>query len=271
MRRAAVLRRVCRVCLLTAVLCAALCGTVHAAQTAMLEVGLFPERLGHGTTVEFAFNIAATRGAVPSPLTWIELRYPKHFGLVTSGLGVASCSEQVLSELGPDGCPSRSLMGEGTATAEVPLADQVVLERANTKIFMAPLDGENIGVEFSVVGYSPIAADLIFPGLLLPAEPPYGGDLSIPVPLQESFSGGPDVSVVRVSSTIGPLGLTYYEHRHGKLLRYTPSGIVLPPRCPAGGFPFSITLQFVDGTSAISDTKVPCPNTNTRRRRRHVN
>jgi len=267
MRRAGVLQwTLLRVGPLTAVLCAALCGSAHAAQTAKLDVGLSPERLGHGTTIKFTFSVAATAGGVPSPLTRIELRYPKHFGLITSGLGLASCTEQILSELGAHGCPSRSLMGEGTATAEVPLADEVLQEQASTEIFMAPLGGENISIEFVVDGYSPIAAELIFPGLLLPANPPYGGDLSIPVPLLESFTNGPDVSVVRVSSTIGPLGLTYYEHRRGKLVPYTPSGIVLPPRCPAGGFPFSITLQFADSTSATSDTTVPCPHAARRRR-----
>jgi len=268
MRRRAPQRPALRVCLLATALSMALpCGSAHAAQTAKLEVGLSPERLGHGTTIQFAFSIAAAGGGVPSPLTRIELLYPQHFGLITSGLGVASCTERILAELGPPGCPSRSLMGQGTAIAEVPLSDGVAPERATTDIFMAPLGGEDIDIEFMVAAYSPISAELIFPGQLLPARPPYGGNLSIPVPLQESFNGGPDVSVVHVSSTIGPLGLTYYEHRHGKTVRYTPSGIVLPRRCPASGFPFSITLQFADQTSATSNTTVPCPHRARRPRR----
>ena len=240
--------------------CMVLAAGAQARQTAKLEVGLSPERLGQGTTIKFAFAITATGGGVPSPVTRIELRYPKHFGLVTSGLGLASCTERLLEELGPEGCPSRSLMGEGTATAEVQVGDEERLqEQAHTAIFMAPLGGGNIHIEFMVNGNSPLSAQLIFPGLLLPAAPPYGGDLSIPVPLLESFPEGPDVSLVKVRSTIGPLGLTYYEHRRGKFIPYTPSGIVLPPHCPAGGFPFSTTFHFADGSRTTSDAKVPCP------------
>ena len=74
------------------------------------------------------------------------------------------------------------------------------------------------------------------------------------------------MSLVNLRSTIGPLGLTYYEHRHGKFIPYTPSGIVLPPRCPAGGFPFSITFHFADGSSSTNGAKVPCPHHTPRRR-----
>ena len=255
------------VCSLALTVCLVLATGAQAGQTAKLGIGLSPERLGQGTTIKFAFAITATGGGVPSPVTRIELRYPKHFGLVTSGLGLASCTERVLEEVGPEGCPSQSLMGEGTAIAEVQVGDEPVLqEQAHTAIFMAPLGGENIHIEFMVNGYRPLGAELIFPGLLLPAAPPYGGDLSIPVPLLESFPEGPDVSLVKVRSTIGPLGLTYYEHRRGRFIPYTPSGIVLPPRCPAGGFPFSITFHFADGSSSTSDAKVPCPRTTRRRR-----
>ena len=260
----AVLRRACPLALLASI---ALAAGAHAGQRARLQVGLYPERLGHGTTIRFAFNITATGGAlVPSPVTRIDLRYPKGFGLVTSGLGLASCAEKMLEELGPEGCPSESLMGEGTAIAEVQVGKEVVQEQAHTAIFMAPLGDENIGIEFLVNGYTPLAAELIFPGLLLAAAPPYSGDLSIPVPLLESYPQGRDVSLVQVRSTIGPLGLTYYEHQHGKLIPYTPSGIVLPSRCPAGGFPFSITFHFADGSTATNNQTVPCPRSPRRRR-----
>jgi hypothetical protein len=264
-RRLTVLRRVCP---LAPLACMALAAAAHAGQIAKLQVGLSPEWLGHSTTIQFAFSITPTGGArVPSPVTRIDLRYPKGFGLVTSGLGLASCTEKVLEKLGPEACPSRSLMGEGTAIAEVQVGKEVLQEQALTAIFMAPFGGEGIPVEFVVEGAVPLSAQLIFPGLLLPAAAPFGGDLSIPVPLLEAWPKGPDVALVHVRSTIGPLGLTYYAHRHGKFVPYTPSGIVLPPRCPAGGFPFSITFHFADGSSATSNQTVPCPRRRASRRR----
>jgi hypothetical protein len=231
----------------------------QAAQTARLQVGLVPERLGQATTIEFGFAIARLGGGVPSPVTRIDLRYPAHFGIVTSGLGVASCTRALLEAAGPEGCPSRSLMGYGTATAEVQVGGEILQESATTDVFMAPLAEGNINLQFYVNGYTPLAAQLLFPGLLLPASAPYGGDLSITVPLLESFPEGPDVALVKLRSTIGPLGVIYYQRIHGKFVPYRPSGIILPARCPKRGFPFAVTFQFADGSTTTSRARVPCP------------
>jgi hypothetical protein len=101
---------------------------------------------------------------------------------------------------------------------------------------------------------------LIFPGLLLPATAPYGGkNLEITVPLLTTWPEGPDIALVRLRSTIGPLGVTYYERIHGKFVPYQPSGIILPSSCPRGGFQFSVTFTFADGTSTTSRASVRCP------------
>lgn len=230
-----------------------------AAQSARLEVGLVPEQLGHGTTIEFGFDIVAIGGGVPSPVTQIDLLYPKHLGIVTSGLGITSCTTTLLSELGPEGCPSRSLMGYGTATAEIRVGGEILEELATTAVFMAPLAEGNINLAFYVTSETPIVTDLLFPGLLLSATPPYGGDLAITVPLLESFPEGPDVALVKLRSTIGPLGVTYYERIHHKFVPYQPSGIILPPQCPRHGFPFAVTFSFADGSHTTSRATVRCP------------
>jgi hypothetical protein len=230
-----------------------------AAQSVHLEVGLVPERLGQGTTVEFAVQIDAAGGGVPSPVTRLELRYPRHIGIVTSGLGIASCTEALLEADGLEGCPSRSLMGYGTATGETELNGEILREVASTAIFMAPLAKGKINFEFYVAGESPLAEALIFPGVLLPAAPPYGGNLQITVPLLSTFPEGPDIALVKLRSTIGPLGITYYERLHGEFVPYQPSGIILPSRCPPAGFPFAVTFTFASGTQTTSRASVPCP------------
>lgn len=260
-RRTRVARRACRIAGIASALCfaASVPATSWAAQSARLEVALLPKRLGQGTTIEFSFRIAKVGGGVPSPVTRIELLYPKHLGIITSGLGIASCTHTLLEALGAEGCPSRSLMGYGTATAEVEVGGEVIQEPASTAIFMAPLAEGNINLQFLVNGETPLAAELIFPGLLLPASPPYGGNLAITVPLLESFPEGPDVALVKLRSTIGPLGVTYYARIHGKFVPYQPSGIILPARCPRRGFPFAITFKFADGSGTTSRALVPCP------------
>lgn len=252
-------RYACRLAAITAATLAALPAVGLAVQSARLKVALVPERLGQGTTIEFGFQITAVGGGVPAPLRQIDLRYPAHIGIVTSGLGIASCTQQLLEEAGVPGCPSRSLMGYGTATGEAEIGGEILQEVGSTAVFMAPLAEGNINLEFYVNGESPLEDQLIFPGLLLPASPPYGGDLEISVPLLSTFPEGPNIALVKLRSTIGPLGVTYWQRIHGEFVPYQPSGIILPSRCPRGGFPFAVTFTFQGGAKTTSHVSVPCP------------
>lgn len=252
--------RILALVLVTAVLSPA---TAHAAvsagTSATLNLALVPERLGHGTTIEFGFTLRGQHGSVPPPVTTMTLLYPHNFGILTSGLGLASCTSAALETRGPSGCPSRSLMGYGTAMGAVHIGDEVVDEEAVTAIFMAPFDNGEIALSFFLEARRPLQAELIFQGFLQPASPPYGGALTITVPLIESFPEGPDVALVKLRSTIGPLGITYYDRIHGKFVPYQPSGIVLPRHCPKGGFPFAARFTFAGGQRLTASKNVPCP------------
>ena len=83
------------------------------------------------------------------------------------------------------------------------------------------------------------------------------------MPLVESLPGAPDVSVVRVQVTLGG-NLIYYEQRHGESVPYRPRSIVLPRSCPRGGFRFSATFNFLDGTTTQAQRTVACPAKRTR-------
>ena len=104
----------------------------------------------------------------------------------------------------------------------------------------------------SASGAYPVAARIVMSTLLLP------GQLQINVPLVAGLPEGPDVAVVRVNVTIGG-NLTYYERSHGKKVAYRLQGILLPRRCPAGGFRFRANFSFLDGSHAQSQTVVRCP------------
>jgi hypothetical protein len=229
------------------------------AQSARLQVALTPERLGRGTTIEFGLTIAAPAGVVPSPLTGIDLAYPRHFGIATSGLGVATCSLAVLEALGSRGCPANSQMGSGEAMLAVRDGPELVREAAAVSVFMAPVRDGRVALLFYADGTTPLFAQLVFPGLLLPAPAPFGGDVAIKVPIVPSLPEAPDVATLRMRATIGPRGLTYYERVDGRLVGYRPRGIALPRRCPRGGFPFAATLSFADSTSVVSRDVVRCP------------
>ena len=70
---------------------------------------------------------------------------------------------------------------------------------------------------------------------------------------------GPVVSIVSVTSTIGPAHLTYYKRVHGKRVAFSPRGVSVPERCPHGGFRFAASFGFQDGSSTSATTTVPCP------------
>lgn len=236
-----------------------LLSTAQAAPSAKLHVGFIPERLGQSTTLEFSAQISVPNGRVPPPLTELDVNYPSSLGVAVGELGLATCSKKRLKTLGAGGCPADSRMGEGSATAEIPIGPEILQETAKVAILRAPEQEGHLALLFYATGETPVFAQIPFSGLLLSSPPPYGASIHINVPLVPSLPGGPDVAVIRLHATLGPHGLTYYEHLHGKLVRFKPKGILLPKRCPHGGFAFSATFAFLDGSHTTSNTRVPCP------------
>jgi hypothetical protein len=239
-----------------------LCTSVTASATAQpsvrLSAKLSPERLGKGTTIGLSFQIT-TSGEPPPALTAIAMSYPSDLPFALSGLGVATCSQAMLEASGPAGCPAGARIGSGTAIAELPSGPGMLKEPADVTIVRAPEALGHLALLFYIDGSNPVDAQLLFPGLLLPAAAPINGSLTIAPPLIPSLPGAPDVALVAMSTAIGPRHLTYYEHRHGKLIAYHPQGIPLPNRCPRGGFHFAAEFGFQDGSHAHAHATVACP------------
>lgn len=240
-------------------LCFCLPGTASALQTVRLHATFTPEHLGHGTTVGFAFQITAPRHRVPSPLTGIEVSYPVDLGFALSELGLATCSAVALETFGPQGCPANSLMGYGTAQAEIQIGPSILRETAQVDAFRTTDHNEHLTLLIYAVGSTPVSAQIVFPAMILPAPAPFGGRLDMDIPLVPSLPQAPDVAVVQFRSTLGPLHLRYHEYVHGRLITYKPKGIPLPSHCPHGGFPFAAKFAFQDGSNTKTSTTVPCP------------
>lgn len=237
-----------------------LAGTAAAAgQSTRLDVALRPERLGGETTIVFGFQIAAAHGRVPPPLVGIDLLYPANIGLVTSGLGLTTCSTATLELLGPTGCPANALMGYGSALVEIPVGGDVIREPGSITTWMAPVQEGHVALLFYAEGQTPVDAELIFTGQVLEAPPPFGGDLQTRIPVIPTFPEAPDAAVVQMRATIGPLGITYYQRAHGHRVPYRPAGLRLPRHCPHGGFPFAARFTFLDGSRSEARAAVPCP------------
>lgn len=227
--------------------------------TATLSADFTPLTLGGRTTLDFGFAFSAPVREVPPPLTEVQLRYPNNLGIGLSGLGLATCTAPPLEADGPSGCPPNSVMGYGVAYTGIVLGTTPVAENAPITIFRAPDQEGRLTLLFYAEGTEPVETRIVFPGLLLPARSPFGGLVSIGIPLVPTLPGAPYISVIHLRATIGPERVTYYERVGGFTFAFKPRGILLPPGCPRGGFPFAARFGFADGSFANAGTKVACP------------
>jgi hypothetical protein len=235
-----------------------LAATACAAPSASLRASFVPNRLGGRASIGFSFQLGAPAGQALPAITAVEVLYPPNLGFALSGLGLAVCSPATLEAAGTAGCPANSIMGHGDATAQLQFGNQVVSESAVISIARAPDTAGHIALLLYVSGPSPVNTQILSPAQLLPASGPFGGRLKIELPLVPSVPGAPDIAIVKLSATIGPQGLTYYERQGGQTLAYRPQGILLPKQCPRGGFPFAGAFTFADGSHATARSVVPC-------------
>jgi hypothetical protein len=229
--------------------------------TVSLRAELTPQQHTQSVTVDLDFVIAAA-AAPPSPVTAVTIRYPAGLEIELGELGLGTCSAARMEAVGPRGCPANSIMGYGSAVAEVQVGTNILHETARVTLARAPEHNGRFTVLLDAEGTEPLIARILMVGLLLPAKPPFGGALQFSIPSIASVPGGQDIALVRLDLVLGPPSLVYHERLHGKTIAYHPRGIPLLGTCPRGGRPFGATVRFLDGRSASSRTTVRCPASN---------
>ena len=244
-----------------AVASACLPAMAGATETAKLTAGFSPYRLGRSTTLKLGLTlgVAGTNNGLPSPVTRFALRIPANLELIGSSLGLAICQPDALLTNGSLGCSPNARLGYGSAEIKVPVGPQPVTESAGIEAEMGPPVNGEIGVLLYAEAGTPVAAQLIFPGVLFGNGGTGGQSLSTSVPLIPTLPGAPDISMVSMSLSLGPEHLTYYKQVKGRTVGYRPEGIALPSRCPAGGFRFKSEIAFLDGSTVSASSTVPCP------------
>jgi hypothetical protein len=228
-------------------------------ERASLHATFSPDRLGAPTTITFSFHLATVEGTAPPPLTAMRLRMPAGVGYATTTLGLALCDQAALLAKGLAGCPPNSRLGYGSALVEVPFGTGAGHEIPEIQAVAGPSPSGNMVVLFYANGLYPVSAQLAFAGEVLPDSGRFGSQLAANIPLVASVPGGPDVSIVSVTTTIGPAHLIYYKHVHGHRVGFHPRGVSVPEHCPHGGFPFGAEFSFQDASSTTAQTTVPCP------------
>lgn len=224
--------------------------------------------LGGSTALDVRLRLDPSR-LTRAPLTEVRFAYPRSLGLVSSGLGLATCTRpasdfaQVLivaPRLG--GCPPNAVMGYGTGLALVRLTDgQVIREYATVTVLSGPFEHGRLGLVVFVDGQHPFGAKLAFQGEVGDAPPPYGGALTVRMPIVPGLEELATISLVELRITIGSHAIRYYEHRRGQLVAYHPTGVELPARCPAHGFRFRAQVSFADHSRRSAVSSTPCPST----------
>lgn len=250
---------------------ALLTASALAAPAVSLQATLEPDLARHTTSVRLQMNIAPEPGElVPPPLTYARLRYPASLDVQLSELGIDACSQETLALRGPTGCPPDSQMGYGDATAEVAIEGQPVHESAHITIVRGAEHEGHLTMLLVVYREPALSAQIILPTMVLPAAKPFGGRLTIGVPLVSAIPEGPDLSVSQIQLVLGPKHLKYTERVHGRITHYEPAGIPLPEKCPRGGFRFTLQMEFLDGSHAQASTTAPCTLKDQARRRRRL-
>ncbi len=222
--------------------------------------------LGAPTALDVTLRLDP-RGVTRAPLTEVRFAYPRNLGLVSSGLGLATCTRpaqdfvQVLiiaPRLG--GCSPNAVMGYGTALALVRLTNnQVIREYAAVTVLSGQIEHGRLGLVVFVDGQHPFGAKLAFQGEVAGARAPYGGALTVRMPIVPGLEDLATISLVELRITIGSHRIRYYEHHHGRLVAYHPDGVELPAGCPVHGFHFRAQVSFADHSRRSATSTTPCP------------
>ncbi len=251
--------------LAAALLILAACWPSSSAARGPVELTAAVERgatLGRATVVHVELRVDPRRAR--SPATEIRVFYPAGMGVLSSGLGLASCARAAADFAavvidGPSlgGCSPNAVIAYGTARAIVRLSDgQAIPEFATVAILSGELVGDSIGLVGFVTGLRPFAAQLAYAGELRAASGAFGGALAARLPAIPALEGVATVALANLRLAIGWRRIVY-RTRSGQ--RYHPEGVILPARCPRGGFRFRAQVGFDDGGRTTADTAVPCP------------
>jgi hypothetical protein len=247
--------RVARGLLVALGLCACLPAGARAAPSVRMHVALQPGRVGRATAVAIDIQIATP--PAPPPVSTLAILYPSELGFTSGELGLEACSQSVLEAHGPAGCPENSRMGDGSARAQAPFASGTISETGKLLVIRGPELEGHTQLLFYVENSQPLNAQLAFSSVLLAASAPYE-QIQLAVPPIQSIPEAPDIALVSLHLTLDPADLRYYEIRHGRRVAYHPTGVILPHRCPRGGFPFGVQVGFVGGARASARAVGAC-------------
>ena len=241
------------VCVLLATAAVAL-----AAESLSVTAAFSPDRLGAPTNVHGTATIHSTNELVPTPIIKTTVLGPAGLGLNVEGVG--TCDPVKLeTQLEPKACPTDSKAGFGGGTGVLELAKEVIKEHFTLNFFRGPNEDGHLVLLAFLNAISPVSVQLVLKAQVVKEPKPYGLGFTFVVPLIPTLPGASDASAEEIFITLGAPNAAYYRTIHGKRTLFHVKGIIVPKKCPHGGFPYETQISFADGTTNTVKGTIPCP------------
>jgi hypothetical protein len=216
-----------------------------------VEATLEIEGSGYGATAQ------NPKGS-PPPVSGVNVFLPK--GVKLHPQGFASCTEATLKNIGPSGCPKKSIASAiGSALGEVTFGSERVPELTTLQAFFAP----GGGVLFYTQGSSPVSLEVVSAGKYVRSSGKYSWELETLVPPVATVPGAPLASVSKIHLKAGAA-----IRAHGKVISY--GTVPKKGECPKGGFFGKVEVTFggsfggerefgIPAKTVAQVIRVPCP------------
>jgi hypothetical protein len=218
---------------------------------ATLEPSFSPKQPGAFTAVGLGIRFTAppsAPGGLPAAVRKAVIWFPAGLAAPSSLSWplTRGCSPAHLRARGARGCPPRSQIGSGSELLAWPEGSGTRTERARLKLFIGPTDGE-YAFELLAEGRPPLRRRTVVTESLFAASAPWSAGMDVSIPPIPTRPGGPDATVLSLSVTIARV--------HGSV----GLGERVPRSCPPGGYPWSATFTFADGSGQTANAAIPCP------------
>jgi hypothetical protein len=237
--------------------CLVVAGVAWAGQTLTFHASFSPDKLGASTNLSLDAKLVSSTAGSASPITRFILYAPAGMGIDVRGAG--TCAVAILEQRGPSGCPVDSRAGFGGGVGVLELPRETIHVPYTLDFFFAPKEHGHLRLLIYASALVPVSVEFVLVAKEIPAPKPYGLGFSVEVPPISIVPGARDASIESAFVTVGGANVAYYESVHSKRTLVHLKGLVVPKRCPSGGFPAEGKVDFADGTTLTVNPTIPCP------------
>lgn len=228
-----------------------------AQQQLVVDEAFTPDRLGASTNLSLSASLSPALGGVPERATKLTIFAPAGLGIDTRGAAV--CSRAQLQQHGVAGCPARSRAGFGGGVAVLVLPTQTIREDFTLDFFFTSTRPGRLSLLAYASATAPIVSELVLVARQVPVPRPYGFGFSVEIPPFVTIPGAEPASIESVFASLGAPNIYYYRRVRGHRRLVALPGLLVPRRCPPGGWPAAATIDFSGGGALTVHPKVPCP------------